>query len=70
MRSARSSRGLNESQRLSDMRSRHRCIGVAEDTLLFLLELVDDYGETGGEVGSKGYFMCAREMLTGPFRID
>jgi len=52
------------------MRSRHRCIGVAEDTLLFLLELVDDYSETGGEVGSKGYFMCAREILTGPFRID
>ena len=30
------------------MRSGHRCIGVAKDTLLFLLELVDDCGEAGG----------------------
>ena len=48
MRSATSSRGLHKSQRLSDMRSGHRCIGVAKDTLLFLLELVDDCGEAGG----------------------
>lgn len=31
------------------MRSGHRCIGVAEDTLLFLLELVENGGEAGGE---------------------
>jgi hypothetical protein len=48
MRGATSSRMLNESQRLSDMRSGHRYIGVAEDTLLFLLKLVDDCSEAGG----------------------
>jgi hypothetical protein len=48
MRSARSSRERNESQRLSHVRSGHRCVGVAEDTLLFLVELVEDFNEAGG----------------------
>jgi hypothetical protein len=48
----------------------HRCIGMAEDTLLFLLALVDDFGEADGGGWVEIQFMCGWDILTGRFSVD